>query len=173
MEMVFSRGHGILSSLITWATNSDVSHASIHFTDSEQKWMVESTGRYGVYPGWWDTFVNHTTVKYRFLVVNIDEKSMNDAVDEALDEMIGKGYDFIGVIGFGIELAIKKIFGKELKKGILGSSRVMFCSEFMLRVAIKIKEKTGAEIYKGVPDRTSPADLKNQSFDNIYLQEVR
>jgi hypothetical protein len=48
----------------------------------------------------------------------------------------------------------------------------MFCSEFMLRVAIKIKEKIGAEIYTGKPDRTSPADLKNQSFNNQYLKQV-
>jgi hypothetical protein len=172
MEMVFSRGHGIISSLITWATNSDVSHASIHFNGGDEKWMVESTGKYGVYPGWWDTFVKHTTVKYRFLVVNIDEKMMNDAVDEALDEMIGQGYDFIGVIVFGIKLAIKKIFGKDIKRNALGSEKVMFCSEFMLCVAMKIKAKTGTEIYHGVPDRTSPEDLKAQSFNNPYLKQV-
>ena len=169
MQLVFSsHKRSILSKMIMWFTDSDISHVSIRFGKLEANWMVEAA-RNGVQPGWWNFFAKKNEVKYAFELVNLNEAVLEQIVDECLDAMIGKRYDIFGILGFAIALGLKKLGFKNVKN-IFGSKRVFFCSELVMRIAYKIEEHFKVVIFTGDPELTSPADLLKQCISNPYLK---
>lgn len=167
MQIVFSKRNSFVSWLIRFMTSSNVSHVSIHFTGVESNWMVDSTGQ-GVKPGWWNYFKSKNTIVKTFGIINIEKELLENVVDNALDKMVGRKYDYFSLLGFGISIIVYKIFRKKIKN-IFGSSKLYFCSEFILRVSKTIEEQTKVKIYEGNFELTSPNDLLKQSFDNKYL----
>jgi len=169
MQLVFSSHKGsILSKLIMWFTNSDVSHVSIRFSKLEENWMVEAA-RKGVQPGWWNYFITKNDVKYVYDIVDLNESILEQIVDECLDKMVGKSYDIFGILGFLIALGLRKLGFKNVKN-IFGSKKLFFCSELIMRIAAKIDEEMKVIIFTGDPELTSPADLLQQCVNNPYLR---
>ena len=159
-----------MSALIRYLTNSPCSHVAIRFSGEESNWMVEAASK-GVYPGWWHYFNKKNTIIDRFEIVGIDEVLLEKVVDEALDEMVGEKYDILGLIGFAIAIAVKAVTGKVIKN-IFGSKKMMFCSEFILRVSNKIKKELGIQIFEGDPELTSPGEEWEQAKNNQYLKRL-
>ena len=170
MQIIFSNHKGsVVSKLIMHMTNSNISHASIRFGRTESSWMVEATGK-GVYPGWWNHFTKTSNVVHAFEVKGVDEEKLEKLVDECLDDMIGKSYDFRGIIGFAIAILLKYLGCKKIRN-IFGSEKLYFCSEFVMRIAKKIQEKFGVIVFVGDPELMSPYDLFTQCLNNKYLDD--
>lgn len=169
MEIVFSSNKTIDSWLVRTFTKSKASHVSLRFSGDESKWMVDATPTKGVWPGWWDTFTKKNKVVARYGIRNIDEEILENITDQTMDEMVGKGFDYFGVIGLAIVVLVKLIFKKDIKN-FLGSNKVFFCTEFLLKFNQKIKECTEIEIYTGDLETTVPQDLLTQSKDNPNLE---
>lgn len=171
MNIVFSTNNHVMSYLIRKATKSEVSHVSIRYSGDESHWMVEAKGGEGVAPGWWNYFLKKNKVVGTYKIKNIEERDLEKIVDDCLDIMIGKHYDYLAVFGILITYIVKKITGKEIKN-FLGSSKNYFCSEFILRVSKVIEEQSNTKIYEGDFELTSPEDLLKQSKDNEYLELI-
>lgn len=169
MKVIFSYHKGsILSKMICWMTNSNVSHASIRFDGDEDNWMVEAAAR-GVQPGWWNYFIKNNEVVHVFESnVGITEEELEKIVDECLDDMVGKKYDIFGIIGFAIAIGLKKLGVKEVKN-IFGSKKLYFCSELVMKIFQKVSEKIGRTILEGDPELTSPYDLYVKCQSSIYF----
>lgn len=116
-------------------------------------------------------FKNHNKNIECFKITNIEESLLNQIVDDCLDEMVGKKYDYLSAIGIFVVWIIKKTFRKDIKN-FLGSSKTHFCSEFMLKISEAIEEKTSIRIYDGEYEKTTPQDLYEQSLNNDYLEKI-
>lgn len=171
MQIVFSsHPKNIISQMIMFATGSDISHASIRFSNTESNWMVEAA-KYGIQPGWWNKFKSKNKIVHVFKFKNFDEKKLEEIVDKCLDKMIGKKYDYFGILGFAISIILRKLGFKNIKN-IFGSKKMFFCSEFIMRVVEQIEKETKIKIFDGDPELTSPYDLFLKCVNNEYLEDV-
>jgi len=69
---------------------------------------------------------------------------------------VGKKYDWLGIIGFTIRLAIWRLSGRRILNPVHDPTK-MFCSEFCMSV-LKLSGVPGTESID--PASTSPADLR-------------
>jgi hypothetical protein len=170
MQIIFSYHKGnIISKMIMWMTDSNMSHTSIRFGREEKNWMIEAAGG-GVQPGWWNKFIAKNKIVHAYEFVEIDEVELEKIVDECLDKMVGKKYDIFGILGFAVAIGLKKLGFKNIKN-IFGSRKLYFCSELVMRIGFSIQNKFAIEIFKGDPELTSPYDLFLQCVNNKYLTD--
>lgn len=158
MQIVFSYTPKNLASwLIRKLTKSKVSHVSLRFGGEDRNWMAEATAK-GVQPGWWNTFLKHNKVVYVFEYQSSNEQVLNQVVDECMDDMIGKHYDFLALIGFALHILFQSL-GFKSRRNLLGSAKSYVCSEFIMRVFGRVTDHLGTLVLDGDPELTTPEDL--------------
>lgn len=127
MEIVLVEGKLFLSKLIMGSIGYNVSHCAMRYSDPESRWIVHSSLG-GVNPDWWDKFRERYASSFRF-------KAKFSCADEALDAVVAKighkDYDYLGLIGFGIVIWLKKA-GFNIKKNPLGSGNSYMCTEVIV-----------------------------------------
>lgn len=70
-------------------------------------------------------------------------------------ELLGEGYDYVGLIGYGILILAYRWFKKKIKNP-LASPKALVCSEFVVR----IDDNKMIEEWNDLdPERTTPQDL--------------
>jgi len=166
MEIIFTSTNTISGKLIRWATerswlkNSTVNHVALRYGGDESKWMVESN-KHGFIPNWWPVYMRdkHRKKCYKFEIKGMDEKQLEKIVDDCIDELIHKPYDFIGFIGFALMVVCYQISGKKIKN-VFGSSRSYICTESIYYILKKIEKVTGNSM------------VKDMDIESIFPEEL-
>jgi hypothetical protein len=85
----------------------------------------------------------------------------------ACREMVGEGYDFLGIAGFLIKLAAWRMTGRRIKNP-LHCQHKEFCSEFVSRV---LKEAVVSGFVECDPPSMSPGDVRGMLRANPRFQQ--
>jgi len=124
MQIVMVEGTKFLSKVIMSFINHRVSHCAMRYSNPEDRWIVHSSIG-GVRPDWWDLF----QVKYKNGYFFTAKFSCADqALDNVVQKIGHKDYDYWGLVGFGLILALRKI-GIKIDKNPLGSGGAYLCTE--------------------------------------------
>jgi len=151
MEIVFTSSNGLTSRLIRWFTRSKVSHVLLHVYEY---FIFEANGTSVQIRPWIDV----KNIKARFTLN--EEAVPRDIVDFCVQESMkefGKGYDWLGIIGFAYCIFMERIFKKDVRNPFAQQSSY-WCSELVAFFLNKINT------YKNInltlrPDDFSPEDL--------------
>lgn len=164
MELIYTSGNKPLSLLIkyftkeSWVKSGRVSHVAIRYGGDEATWMVEAS-IHGFAPNWWDYFKNNKVVYKKFQVLALEESELEKLLDEQVNKMIWKKYDYCSIFGFIIAVIWYKITGKK-SRNLFGKSSAFGCSEAAYHIFKKIQEKTGIEYFKDQdPHTVFPEEL--------------
>ena len=157
MQVIFSTGKkwGFVSWGIRWFTKEwgvpfrDIpSHVALRFSKPEDNWMVESHAA-GVQPTWWPYFSKKNHIVAAFELTGIEEKVLEDTIEEFMAKALYKKYDFLAILGFiYIQLRLK-LFGERKTRNPLGHPNRFFCVEIMIYFAELLKTKSGQDIFDG------------------------
>lgn len=178
MEIVFTASKGWFGKAIryftkrSWIGSARVSHSLLRYGGRDSKWLVEAS-IHGFAPSWWPLLLRKNTIFKRFEIVGINEAVFEDTIDEMIEEMIGKRYDYLAVIGFAISVIGYWITGRKIKN-FLGRSTAFSCSEAMYRIFLRYKEKTGTVIFGDYdPETVFPEELlKECEIKSQYFREI-
>jgi len=155
---------------ISWAirkiTNSDVSHASIHFShiggpfSTGYRWVLESTGS-GVNLVAAERWDNHNKLMYAF---RIRDDVMGPKALYIIFRELGAEYDFAGIGRFCAYLVLEKVNKRLARMCVPDTPDKMFCSEVVARYLHLLDGMLRNDSFEPVknllPDLTSPEDLK-------------
>jgi len=167
MQIVLTADPNLIGRLIRWFTKISwvgkgrVSHVALRYGREESNWMIEANER-GFVPNWWTYFVKKRHVYAKFEVLGIDESLLEKIVDEQIDVLINRPYDYGNLIGFALTILWYKLTGKRTKN-FLAFPRLFACSEIVYRIFTEVKNQTGID-YLGDYD-------PEQIFPEQILQE--
>lgn len=151
--IIFStRPHSIGSWLIRRATKSKVSHVSIG-SDIHGVDVALEAGVSGVTPMIRSKFEATNIIVEQYWIKDgiVSEEALKHAVEE-----IGEGFDYAGLLGFGLVILVARWFRKKIKNP-WASPKTVWCSEFVLHLN---RDKTIPEWNDFEPESVTPEDLR-------------
>lgn len=164
MQVVFTSDPGFLGTLIrfftkrSWLKNARTSHVALRYGGDESKWMAESNEN-GFVPNWWPRFIKIRKVVYQYEVLGVDDKVLEQVIDDCLDEFIGWKYDIGGFLGMAAIIIWYWIIGRKIKNPF-GSKSALTCSEAVYRIFAEVEKRTGIQYFKKMdPETTFPEEL--------------
>jgi hypothetical protein len=150
----FSRNNSFFSKAIRFLTKSPCSHVYLKFEDLGMLGVdiICHASVLSVMASSYDNFAKHNTIVEERVVELTPGKYLR-AIQDALS-ITGKRYDFLGILGFMLQLMMLRIGIKNPRRRLLDHSKSFFCSEFVQRV-VKIEALTGK-----LEEEVSPEDLR-------------
>lgn len=121
--LVVRKSHKTGSQVIRWATNEPFSHIGVSFDNCDTVYHSDSRGCR--LESAWDFAVNSHAEVSTFFTPSFEEFT---GMMWRARSKVGSKYDFLGVLGFGALLLLKKI-GIKSKMPVFNPSW-MFCSEY-------------------------------------------
>jgi hypothetical protein len=155
---------------ISWRKSGRVSHVALRYGGPESRWMVESA-EHGFAPNFWHLFKTKRKI-YKVFEIQVDEKVINDSIEDMIETMIGRGYDYGNLVGFALVILWYKITGKKVKN-FLGASNLFGCSEAVYRIFKVVEQKTGIKFFGDYdPELVFPEDelIDCESNPSLYLE---
>jgi hypothetical protein len=150
--------------LIRKLTGSKYNHAYIIYTSY-------------LFGGWWGVEIAEDGVvklplekiKAKYYLNDCFEYEYNlDLGLQRTRQMVGKKYDWLGVLGFGLKILIKRLFRRKVDNTLQAGGR-LFCSEYVASV-LKLAGAFGFE--KVVPEEMSPGDIAKILLKNSAYRKV-
>lgn len=167
MEVIFTKSNTLIGKLIRWGTSiswvksAKVNHIAIRYGAEESNWVIESDLS-GFVPKWWPEYISNKSNNqiYRYKILGIEEKVLEEILDECLNNLINKPYDILAFLGFIATILTYKLTGKRIKN-FFGFKRAYICSESIYYILKKMQEKTGLEMIGNFNDgNTFPEELR-------------
>lgn len=150
IQIGFSRSSGLISSLIAWATRSQVSHAFVVIDHNVLGPLVFQSNSRG------PTLTTLAEFKSQHTIVDMVDPviDLTDALTICINNTIGESYDYTGVLGMAIVLIGRWLHTQW--KNIFHDKNHQFCSELIVWL-LQLANYPGAD--KLIADETTPEDL--------------
>jgi hypothetical protein len=151
MRIVFTTSDSLFSRAIRWFTRSSVSHVLLHVYD----YFTFEAGGLSVHIRPWHEVKNVVAV-FRIRPEAVPTHIVDECIQESMRQH-GKGYDWLGILGFAYCIFMERFFGKDLQNPFAQQSSY-WCSELVAYFLNKVNQHQDIGM-RLRPDDFSPEDL--------------